>query len=121
MQRYVQTARFLGSVFLPRLPSAHVRGVCRIVHFASQLKYTLGTKADMGIAREYFAQSLELKPDNNVRALYGLLATLQSKFLSTDSQANAETLKLVQKKLSTEYQKGGADPQCVALMEKSVK
>ena len=33
----------------------------------------------MDVARQYYAQSLELKPNNNLRAVYGLILTLKSR------------------------------------------
>jgi hypothetical protein len=42
----------------------------------AELQFTLGA---MDIARQYYAHSLELKPTNNLRALYGFVLTLQTK------------------------------------------
>ena len=42
----------------------------------ADLQYTLGA---YDIARQYYAQSLELKPKNNLRALYGLVLSLKTK------------------------------------------
>lgn len=43
----------------------------------ADLLYTQGGQANLRVARKYYAQSLELKPDN-ARALYGLLLCVQS-------------------------------------------
>jgi tetratricopeptide (TPR) repeat protein len=39
----------------------------------AEILYTLGTAADLKTARGYFAHALNLCPQNNARALYGLL------------------------------------------------
>eukprot|EP00462_Mataza_sp_D1_P026252 CAMPEP_0175148716 /NCGR_PEP_ID=MMETSP0087-20121206/16795_1 /TAXON_ID=136419 /ORGANISM="Unknown Unknown, Strain D1" /LENGTH=265 /DNA_ID=CAMNT_0016434233 /DNA_START=36 /DNA_END=830 /DNA_ORIENTATION=- len=54
----------------------------------AELLYTIGSsstkdKESLQHARQYFAQSLELKPDNNLRALYGLSMCLRAKGSST--------------------------------------
>jgi len=45
----------------------------------AEVLYTLGGKKDFETARQYYAQSLELKPENNLRALYGLCLCLRTK------------------------------------------
>lgn len=42
----------------------------------AEIQYTLN---NMDVARQYYAQSLELKPNNNLRAVYGLILTLKSR------------------------------------------
>jgi len=44
----------------------------------AEVLYTAGSKPDFETARKYFAQSLELKPDDNLRALYGLVMCLRA-------------------------------------------
>lgn len=44
----------------------------------AELLFSLGSSHDMELARQYYAQALELKPDNNLRALYGLCLSLRS-------------------------------------------
>jgi len=50
----------------------------------AEVLYTAGSKTDFDIARKYFAQSLELKPDNNLRALYGLAMCLRAQGSTKD-------------------------------------
>jgi tetratricopeptide (TPR) repeat protein len=45
----------------------------------AEISYTLGGKANVAIARQYYAQSLELKPQDNLRAQYGLIMCLRAK------------------------------------------
>jgi len=45
----------------------------------AEMSYTSGGKANVAIARQYYAQSLELKPQDNLRAQYGLLMCLRAK------------------------------------------
>jgi len=45
----------------------------------AEISYTLGGKANVAIARQYYAQSLELKPQENLRAHYGLIMCLRAK------------------------------------------
>lgn len=45
----------------------------------AELVYTLGGKPNFLLARQYFAQSLELKREENLRALYGLILCLRLK------------------------------------------
>lgn len=45
----------------------------------AEISYTLGGKANVATARQYYAQSLELKPHNNLRAQYGLIMCLRAK------------------------------------------
>jgi tetratricopeptide (TPR) repeat protein len=45
----------------------------------AEISYTLGGKANIAIARQYYAQSLELKPHDNLRAQYGLIMCLRAK------------------------------------------
>jgi tetratricopeptide (TPR) repeat protein len=43
----------------------------------AEVLYTLGGKNYVALARQYFAQAIELKPQGNVRALYGLVMCLR--------------------------------------------
>jgi len=45
----------------------------------AEISYTLGGKSNVAIARQYYAQSLELKPQDNLRAQYGLIMCLRAK------------------------------------------
>jgi len=45
----------------------------------AEISYTVGGKANVAIARQYYAQSLELKPQDNLRAQFGLIMCLRAK------------------------------------------
>lgn len=53
----------------------------------AEILYTLGGDKNFVRARHYFAQSLELKPEGNLRALYGLCAALRAKRPAADAAA----------------------------------
>jgi tetratricopeptide (TPR) repeat protein len=44
----------------------------------AEVVYTLGGKANVTLARQYYAQSLELKPHDNLRAQYGLIMCVRA-------------------------------------------
>jgi len=49
----------------------------------AEVLYTVGTKFSVSLARQYFAQSLELCPRNNTRALFGLILCLRCESRTT--------------------------------------
>jgi tetratricopeptide (TPR) repeat protein len=75
---YVQTgklelAKFASEELLLMMPESF------LYHLQyAEIVYSLGGKTNHTLARQYYAQSLELKPDNNLRALYGLMLCLSA-------------------------------------------
>lgn len=68
----------------------------------AEVQYTLGA---MDVARAYFAQALELKPTNNLRALYGLVLALQSKGGAAGCANAADLYKWSAEQLLAHYRK----------------
>jgi tetratricopeptide (TPR) repeat protein len=67
----------------------------------AEILYTLGDKSSLKLSRQYYVQSLELKPDGNVRAKYGLLAALKAS--GAGSNADATLYAAVKKSLLKTY------------------
>tara|TARA_B100000524_G_scaffold259825_1_gene141236 strand:+ start:37 stop:279 length:243 start_codon:yes stop_codon:yes gene_type:complete len=72
-------------------------------------------------ARKYFAHALELKPQHNLRALYGLLLCISAvgKGGKGGKENNAEIVALVRRTLAGEY-KENAKPGMLKLVEAMV-
>eukprot|EP00808_Paulinella_micropora_P002805 g75771.t1 len=80
----------------------------------AEILYQLGGKENLEQAMDYFAQSLELRPKANLRALYGLAMTIRT--LGRPSQGSL--YREVQSKLDSLY---SAYPELQALVRDSFK
>jgi len=74
----------------------------------AEVCYTLGTPEDLRVARKYYALSLQLKPNNNARALYGLVATTSAISTAKGSRPatdpeNGKLFKVASTKLLSQY------------------
>jgi len=54
----------------------------------ADLLYTIGGKANIEMARQYYSQSLELKSENNLRALYGIILCIKHKTVGASTISN---------------------------------
>jgi len=81
----------------------------------AEVLYTAGSKADFEIARKYFAQSLDLKPENNLRALYGLAMCLRAQGKDKD----ATLYQLTVEKIFNVYKKQSPSP-LLAVIERTL-
>jgi len=81
----------------------------------AEVLYTLGSKTDFEIARKYFAQSLELKPEGNLRASYGLAQCLKAQGSSKES--SAALYKQTVGRIRTTYKKA---PKLLPIVEASL-
>ncbi|KAL9653378.1 hypothetical protein ABK040_002014 [Willaertia magna] len=68
----------------------------------ADVHYTLG---DYKVARKYYSQSLNLKPENNNRALFGLYLTCKSLPNNTNDKLNKELSSLTQERIIKSYTK----------------
>lgn len=68
----------------------------------AELMYTVMSKDSLKYARQYYAQSLELKPKGNLRALYGLHLCLNQKG-GSNKPIHSELLSWSKNKIQEEY------------------
>jgi len=96
-QERFELAKFCIEELILLFPENHVYHTL----YAETL-HTLGGKSNLELARMYYAQALELKPNNNVRALYGLILCVQGKSDATSQ----DLLRWAQKRLFETYPTG---------------
>jgi len=82
----------------------------------AELLYTIGGKPDVEAARKYFSQSLLLKPENNLRALFGLAMAIRAQTSSNDS--SQELLNLTTAKILKIYKQ--KDPNLASIVSNAL-
>lgn len=97
-QLYIQTQRLpLAKFCVEELILLKPENYLYHIQYA-ELCYSL---QDYSLAKQYYAQALELKPEGNLRALYGMLLSVRA--LQTSSEIDVKTYTHVYTRLMSEY------------------